>query len=222
MSSAPLRFCAVVRYAKRGPVRFVGHLDLARSFDRAVRRAGLPVCYSEGFNPRARISFAAPLPVGVQGEAEWCVIDLERPLAPAEVQARLEPQMPPGIHLWGVEVRPRGKRSPTADVTQAEYQAVLGLGAPAPEMLRAAAAELLAAEELPVERETKRLQGVQDIRPGLLNLEITQNEPPVVAMRVRIAEGQTAKPDEVLRLLARQLGLPGDLPVDRLVRTVLL
>jgi radical SAM-linked protein len=203
-------------------VRFVGHLDLARAFDRAVRRADLPVSYSEGFNPRARISFAAPLPVGVQGEAEWCVIDLERPLPPAEVQARLAARMPPGIHLWGVEVRPRGKRSPTADVTQAEYQAVLGAGAPAPDELAAAIAAVLAAGTLPVERQTKRSEGVQDIRSGLLALELAQDEPPVIAMRVRIAEGQTAKPDEVLQALARQMGLPGSLRTDRLVRTALL
>lgn len=222
MLNAPLRFCAIVRYSKRGPARFVGHLDLARVFDRAVRRADLPVSYSEGFNPRARISFAAPLPVGIQGEAEWCAIDLDRPLPPAEVQARLAAQMPEGINLWGVEVRPRGRRSPTAEITEAEYQAVLGAGAPGADALAQAADALLAADSVVVNRQTKRSDGPQDIRPGLLDLELIQAEPPVLLIRVRISEGQTAKPDEVLGALARELGLEDGLPLERLVRTALL
>lgn len=222
MLNAPLRFCAIVRYSKRGPARFVGHLDLARAFDRAVRRAELPVSYSEGFNPRAKISFAAPLPVGIQGEAEWCVIDLERPLPPAEVQSRLEAQMPEGITLWGVDIRPRGRRSPTAEITEAEYQAVLGAGAPEPAELAAAVAAILAAPSLIVERHTKRADGPQDIRAGLLGLELAQDQPPVIALRLRIAEGQTAKPDEVLAALGERLGLTGGLPVERLVRTALI
>ena len=65
-----------VKFSKNGPVRFVGHLDMMRYFQKAIRRAGLPIKYSEGFNPHQIMSFAAPLGVGVTSDGEYMDIEL--------------------------------------------------------------------------------------------------------------------------------------------------
>jgi radical SAM-linked protein len=66
-------------YTKKREARYIAHLDLARVFDRAIRRAQIEVAYSEGFNPHPKISFGPPLPVGVEGQREFVDIDLKRP-----------------------------------------------------------------------------------------------------------------------------------------------
>ena len=109
------RYYAIIKYAKAGLLRYLGHLDIARAFDRAVRRAQIGVKYSEGFSPRARITFPSPLPVGAEGTQELCGIELVAP-APAEQLFRaLAPQL---VKFAPAEVRvERGTtRSPFANL----------------------------------------------------------------------------------------------------------
>src|SRR5512139_1400872 len=80
-------------------MRFTSHLDLHKSWERTLRRAGLPLAYSQGFSPHPHINLASALPLGFTGEAEIIDIWLEQELPIAEVQALLEPALPPGIQL---------------------------------------------------------------------------------------------------------------------------
>ena len=87
------------RFTKGEPVRFVGHLDLMRVFERAMRRSDFPIAYSQGFNPRPRMSFASGLTLGATSEWELCQLDLARDLSRAEIEAAVEQlrtQLPPG------------------------------------------------------------------------------------------------------------------------------
>ena len=86
-----------VTFATEESVKYVGHLDLARAWERALRRAGLPLSYSQGFHPQPRIQFAAALPVGFTGAAEVVDVYLNEELAPAEFLSRLGPALPVGI-----------------------------------------------------------------------------------------------------------------------------
>ena len=74
-----------LRYARFGPARFASHLDLGRALGRALRRAALPVAYSQGFHPLPKMAFGPPLPVGVESEAEFLELTLTRELAPEEI-----------------------------------------------------------------------------------------------------------------------------------------
>ena len=74
-----------ITYRKDGPARHVGHLDVMRTWERAIRRAKLPLAYTQGFSPHARIALAAPLPVGTIGERELMDIWLDEPAGPPEV-----------------------------------------------------------------------------------------------------------------------------------------
>lgn len=216
-----VRWCARITFAKRGPLRFVGHLDMARALDRAVRRARLPVAYSEGFNPRARIAFGPPLPLGTEGVAEPCVMDLTGPMDATELRERLAAQMPDGLELVTAEVVPRGRRSPLADLTRAVYEVDLDLSPEQWQRLREVAQGVLAADRV----EACRVRGTdartRDIRPGIHALEFSPATAGRLTMTLGLEPGATATPAEVLEVLGRGLGAWEGLRVVRLVRKCL-
>lgn len=88
-----------VVYAKTGPARFFGHLEMVNIFLRAIRRADIPVKYTRGFHPKPRISFADPLPLGISSEYEWFYLTVPEPIQPAFVQTALNPQLPDGLRI---------------------------------------------------------------------------------------------------------------------------
>src|SRR5216683_5521054 len=96
----------LVRYAKRGKMRFASHLDVARTFERGVRRAGLPIAYSAGFTPHPKISYAGGAPTGVASEAEYLSLALTTRQAETQVCRRLDAALPDGIDVIEVMQAP--------------------------------------------------------------------------------------------------------------------
>ena len=88
-----------LKYKKGEAVRFIGHLDLVRVFYRAVRRAGLPMAYSKGFNPHPKISFGPALKLGQISDNEFLTLHLEEDLPPEEIRKRLNAVLPTGLSL---------------------------------------------------------------------------------------------------------------------------
>src|ERR1700759_2873562 len=88
-----------LRFAKRGRLRFLSHRDIARSFERAVRRAGLPVAHSHGFNPHPRLSWIGAAPTGAASEAEYVEIGLTEAVDPARLLAALDAALPEGLDV---------------------------------------------------------------------------------------------------------------------------
>lgn len=167
---------ARVRYSKLGKVRFLSHRDLARIIERAVRRAGLPVTYSQGFSPHARLHFGLALSTGYESYAEYFDVDLddERDGAPTvhptggALAALLEPCLPVGITTTASQALEPGVPSLQDAVTSATWR--FDLPEADPDGVIAGAAQLLAADELPMEliRKGKQVRG--DLRPLLLDL----------------------------------------------------
>jgi radical SAM-linked protein len=102
-------------------VKYVGHLDLARAWERAIRRAGLPLSYSQGFHPQPRIQFAAALPVGVTGAAEVMDIYLDEEIDPDDFLARLDPALPRGIRPTSAAPVPKDLPSLQSTICGASY-----------------------------------------------------------------------------------------------------
>ena len=89
----------LIEFSKAGIIRYISHLDLMRVFARAIRRAGLPVKLSEGFNPRLRISFARALKLGAESKKEEATFQLDGPLSTEDFKIRLGRELPPGIEI---------------------------------------------------------------------------------------------------------------------------
>jgi radical SAM-linked protein len=161
-----------VRYSKLGKVRFLSHRDLARIIERAVRRAGLPVSYSQGFSPHARLHFGLALSTGYESYAEYFDVDLDDDrdgmVAGADLAQTLAPCLPVGITTTASRELEPGVPSLQDAVTSSTWQ--FHFPDADPDELIAGAARLLAADELPLELVRKGKQVREDLRPLLLDL----------------------------------------------------
>ncbi|MGQ9512140.1 TIGR03936 family radical SAM-associated protein [Thermodesulfitimonas sp.] len=200
-----------ITFRKEGPARWIGHLDLVRLFEQACRRAELPLAYSEGFNPRPRLVFAAPLPLGVAGLRELVDAYLRVPVAPELVQARLGPVLPKGLTVIRVRRVPREEANLMAAVRRATYRAE---GRPAAGLCEAALTEavqrVLQAGEIKSVRQGKKGLQERDIRPGIFALDASLEEGKiVVTMLVQAGQEGNVRPEEVTAILWRLGSLPG-------------
>ncbi len=157
-------------YAKEGPARYISHLDLLRAIERAARRAGLPMAFTQGFNPHPKIAFAAPLGVGTAGEREFADLELAESISAGQMAAALSGTLPEGLRL--IEVRQvQEERCPAlmAMVDRATYRAEAKSGRPLSiEELDGAVKAFLSEPEIPVERKSKAGKIKRyDIRPGI-------------------------------------------------------
>src|SRR5438876_10293717 len=110
-----------VTYERGEALRFVGHLDLMRFWERALRRAGLVVAYSEGFTPHPQIALGAPLPMGVTADDEMVDVFMAEPVATGAFSDRIAQQLPPGVVLRAVQEVPVGAPSLQSRVRAAEF-----------------------------------------------------------------------------------------------------
>ncbi len=206
-------------YRKTGMARYLSHLDLLRTFERAMRRADLPLAYTQGFNPHPKISFAAPLSVGIAGLAEYLDVELLEFWEPERLLAALENQLPPGLKLNLAFVLPE-QVSLMAKTAWAEYQAKIQFS-PEPDWLKLQelTQAYLAQPALVVNRATKAVRHSRgqlplqayDIRPGLQSLILTQE--PVgckLTFIVKCGSEGNIKPAEVIDSWLEFVGLKGE------------
>jgi radical SAM-linked protein len=193
-----------VRYAKRGRARFTSHRDFSRAFERALRRAGVPMAYSSGFSPHPRISYANASPTGAASEAEYLEIGLSATCDPAKVQLALDAALPPGLDVVEVVPSPPGA---LADLLTGSRWAVDVVGVAA-EVLAEAVDALLAQESVQVERLTKNGLRLFDARAAVISLTCDAPVPGTpgeerVRLLVTLAHTVPAvRPDDVLAALA--------------------
>lgn len=201
-----------VRFGKGGGIRYISHLELMRVFERAVRRAELPVKMTEGFNPRPRISFPIPLGVGMEGMDEVAEIELSDWIPPGEAKERLASQMPEGIELLSVEPIPPGKKG---SVSEVEYAFVPTQDAGVASLVDPKRVEaLLARSEVTICRERNGKTKQIDIRPYIKDIRL---DGVVVILRLKATPQGTARPEEVLAELGAHSALRDGR--GRLVRT---
>ncbi len=157
-----------VRFTKLGKVRFLSHRDIARVWERALRRAGVRVAYSEGFSPRPRLSFGLALSTGYESLGEYLDIDLAEEVDPDQLPAIVAPSLPTGIVAQVAIVIPPGTDSLQQAVTSSTWR--IDLPAVAPGDLIAAAERVLALDTLPVTVERKGAEAQLDARLAIVGL----------------------------------------------------
>ena len=189
-------------YSRRGPAKYVAHLDIMRTWERAIRRAKLPLAYSQGFSPHARIALAAPLPVGTTGERELMDVWMEPSVEPADACERLRQALPPGLEVLDVEEV--GERLPSLQsiVRAARYEVAFEAGAIDVEAVGDAIRELLARDSLDWEEQRGNKTRRYDLRATVIELALAGDaEQPVVTMHLALEEGRTGRPASVLAAL---------------------
>jgi radical SAM-linked protein len=197
-----------VRYAKRGRLRFASHRDFQRALERALRRAGVPMAYSAGFSPHPKISYANAAPTGSASEAEYLEIGVAARLDPAKVARALDDALPPGLDIE--EVVEAGPGSLTDRLEASEW--LIQLPELDPDGLLAAVDQLLAREELMVQRKTKSGLRTFDVRPAVVRLAVETDQVEGLGrcaiLRVVVRHTVPAvRPDDVLSALDVVAGL---------------
>lgn len=197
-----------VTFATDDAVKYVGHLDMARAWERALRRARLPLAYSQGFNPQPRLHFAAALPVGFTGQAELVDVFLDAELTPADFLAQLAPALPAGIQLRHAEPVPRERPALQAAVCAARYRVEVETDEPDATFVGRLASFMARPA---VWRQRRRGKEVvrYDLRPLIKSLtytgpcELGQS----FETEVRVEAGATGRPDELLAELGYEAAL---------------
>jgi radical SAM-linked protein len=181
-----------LRFAKQGDLRWIGHRDVARCFERWFRRAGIPLAMSEGFHPKPRMSFPSALAVGIEALEEVLELELSAACEGAELLARLAPWAPRGLVIRAAEVLPPG--TPKARVCGLRY------AVPVPVAHRAGLAERIArlrsSSSWPVERPNRAAP--VDLCASLDEVALEGER---LTMRLRTDRQATAGPREVLDAL---------------------
>jgi radical SAM-linked protein len=199
LQPAPAAMRLRITYTKQGAQRYTGHLDFQRVWERILRRSRLPVAYSRGFHPQARLNLACALPLGVSSRCEVLDIWLSAPVAPEQVTASLRSALPPGVELLKIEEVDLHSPPLQILVRFSDYEAIL-LDPLDPTEFEPRLRDLLTAASLIRQRRDKSY----DLRPLIEDLRIL---PPAagqslrLAMRLSVREGATGRPDEILSVL---------------------
>ncbi|HLY33930.1 MAG TPA: TIGR03936 family radical SAM-associated protein [Jatrophihabitantaceae bacterium] len=203
-----------MQYAKRGRLRFASQRDFARAFERALRRAEVPMAYSAGFSPHPKISYVGAAPTGAASEAEYVEIGLTRTVDLAELRAALDAALPDGLDIVAaVEAGPHS----LAERVQASHWRIELPGVD-PDVARSAVAALLDRAELHVERVTKTGRKDVDVRAALVRCGVPERadgpQRPGRAILDLVVRQVTpaVRPDDVLAALRIVAGLALDAP----------
>jgi radical SAM-linked protein len=200
----------LVRYAKRGKMRFASHRDVARVFERSVRRAELPIAHSAGFTPHPKISYAGGAPTGVASEAEYLSLTLTERHEAADVRERLNAALPDGIDVIAV-TEDVGKGLPASRLTASEWQVILPGVTPADAAPVVAA--FLALDHAPVERLTSKGMRRMDARSAVTSLGVrggADGDAELVMILQHTAPA--VRPDDVLTALRQVSDLTPSAP----------
>lgn len=206
-----------VKFSKFGNMRFIGHLDFLRYFQKAIRRSGIPIKYSEGFSPHQIMSFAAPLSIGVEGMSEYMDIELHENASISSKSAikLLNQHMCEGVEVLSFKRLADNAKNSMSLVSFADYKVKFidekfpNLHADLREILDKNIANLLANDSIIVQKDTKTGIKEVDIRNLILDVSSTDDDIEL-AVNMKISQGsnQNLKPELLMQAL-----LIGDLEV---------
>jgi len=176
-----------VKYCKGGPIKYISHLNLAQVFARALRRADIPVVISDGFNPRFRISFGPPLPLGISSTSEYLDIRLKEEIKAKDLVRRLNRVLPQGLKILRAKIIPFSAGSLVKIIDKASYIITLKIKEvlldsvvknqedglrELKQKLEKNNKRFLNLDEITIEKQTKNGIKRVDIRPSILDIKV--------------------------------------------------
>lgn len=191
------KFTCRIKFSKLDRMKFIGHLDLQTLFQRAVKRARLPILYSQGFNPHQIMSFALPLPLGTSSYSEYVEIGLAKEIDAEVIVSALNNTLPQGIKVVSAKYLKEGEKNAAASVAAAMYEIAF------PENIcisNEMVQNILNKSEIIMEKKSKGVTKQVNVRPLIYDISLTQN---INCIQCTVCAGssQNLKPDIIAKLL---------------------
>lgn len=199
-----------IRFRKWGCMKYIGHLDMMRYFQKAMRRANIDICYSEGFSPHQIMSFAAPLGVGITSDGEYLDIEVNSTKSTKESLADLNNTMVEGVEITGYVALPENAKNAMSIVAAADYELSYKEGYESPfninEWKEIIKKEFQDKEEFLIIKKTKKSEREVDLKPLVYHLDVIEAEgKPVFKIRVSTGSVNNIKPELVLSSLYQKM-----------------
>lgn len=202
-----------IKFAKSGSMRFIGHLDVMRFFQKAIRRAEIDIAYSEGFSPHQIMSFAAPLGVGLSSNGEYLDIEANSVTTAEDMKKRLNAQMVEGMEILSVTLLDEHAKNAMASVAVAEYSVRFREGCEQDSLfdllsklnLQEQIAAFYAKPSIPVTKKTKKSEAELDLKPAIYKMSVSEEEgTPVIHMMVDASSSGNIKPGLVMEAFFKE------------------
>lgn len=189
-----------IKFSKKGPLRFIGHLDIMRYFQKAIRRSDIDIAYSTGFSPHQIMSFAAPLGVGVESEGEYFDIEANSVTTAEDMIARLNKEMAEGMVITGMRILPDDAKNAMASVKAASYRLNWKEGYKPDYDLSEAVAQFLARGEVLYTKKTAKSVIERNLKEAVYDLKAIDDR--TIYMLVDASSAGNVKPGAVVECLA--------------------
>lgn len=201
-----------IKFRKWGVMKFIGHLDMMRYFQKAVRRSGVNICYSEGFSPHQIMSFAAPLGVGITSDGEYFDIEVHSTTTTKEALEAFNQTMVDGVEVTGYVQLPDNAKTAMSIVAAADYSLSYKDGYESPLTLEkwqeAVNTQFHGASEFTIIKKTKKSEREVDLKPLVYGFEVREVEgKPEFFLKVSTGSVDNIKPELVLSSIYEKLGL---------------
>lgn len=196
---------ARIKFAKTGAMKFIGHLDIMRYFQKAIRRAEIDIAFTEGYSPHMIMSFAAPLGVGVESVGEYFDVELKSADSTKEMKERLNHAMVEGMQILNIVQVPDGKASKAMSLVAAADYSLKFRDNYAPKgNWQERFVEFMKSDQITVIKKTKKSEQEIDIRPLVYAHEVKNN---TIFLKVATGSAMNLKPELVIEAFFRHLNL---------------
>lgn len=193
-----------IKFSKSGSMKFIGHLDVMRYFQKVMRRAEVDIMYSEGFSPHQKMSFAAPLGVGLTSKGEYFDIDVHSTDSSKEMLRRMNETMVEGIEVLSYKLLPEDSKNAMSLVAAADYNVYFrDEYKPGIDILEKFT-EFMNRDSIEILKATKKSERIVDIKPMILDYKVNDD---VIFMKLVTGSENNLKPELVIDAFYQYLGL---------------
>lgn len=204
-----------IKFRKYGVMKFIGHLDIMRYFQKAMRRAEIDICYSEGFSPHQIMSFAAPLGVGITSDGEYLDIEVNATRSSKEAMKALNDTMVEGVEITGYVKLPDNAKTAMSIVAAADYNLFFKEDYEAPASFEAFAKGIeeffVKPSEVLITKKTKKSEKVMDLKQLVYDFKVEEKDnKPAFYLKLCTGSSDNLKPELVLEALFEAMGLSYD------------
>lgn len=196
---------ARIKFRKYGALRFIGHLDVMRFFQKLMRRADIPIAFTGGYSPHMIMSFASPLGIGLTSDGEYLDIELTAPVDSQEAVKRMNEECVEGIEVLSIrQIQDEKKMTGMTILAAADYLVSVKKGT-LPENWKERFSDFMGQKEIRVIKQTKRSEREVDIRPLIYRWEIRGES---VLLRLAAGSAENLKPDLVMETFLSESTVP--------------